>query len=306
MSNTLLGGAIGDALGMPFERKLINDPLLMEWSGENFLASESHQLKPGQWTDDSAMQQIVAESLIQQSTFNPQDLASRYMNWFFSPQSKGAGRTTRLAMENLKAGKSWEHSGIVGSIGNGTAMRAAPFGVFYRHDIPMLIQSVKIDNSITHASEEAEAGALAIALTAAYAANNDIEDLLKKIIRFLPDTQVKKSIFSLDAMVHSEHITAEQALRLIGTKFDVRETVPAALYCFMKFKDYHSAVVAAIKAGGDTDTTAAIVGALFGAKDGLQGIKAHLISQVEKSDYLIQLDSQLYNRSNTNYFPLKQ
>ena len=102
-------------------------------------------------------------------------------------------------------------------------------------------------------------------------------------------------------MVDSPYITPEQALRVIGTKGDVRQTVPAALYCYLKFDTYHEAVVASIRAGGDTDTTAAIVGALFGAKLGMRGIDSALATSVEESERLIELDSQLYNRSNDSF-----
>ena len=67
----------------------------------------------------------------------------------------------------------------------------------------------------------------------------------------------------------------------------------------MKFDNYNEAVLAAIKAGGDTDTTAAIVGALFGAKLGIKAIDP-IYYVVEDFDRLI-LDSQLYNRSNGSF-----
>jgi ADP-ribosylglycohydrolase len=71
----------------------------------------------------------------------------------------------------------------------------------------------------------------------------------------------------------------------------------------LKFTDYHEAIVTAIKAGGDTDTTAAVVGALFGAKYGLKAIDPVIASGVEDADKLVELDSQLYNRSGKSFFP---
>ena len=61
------------------------------------------------------------------------------------------------------------------------------------------------------------------------------------------------------------------------------------------------AIKAAIRAGGDTDTTAAIVGALFAARDGTMDMLDSWITGVEDSAQLIKLDSQLYNRSNDSY-----
>jgi ADP-ribosyl-[dinitrogen reductase] hydrolase len=302
MSNVLLGTAVGDALGVPFETKLVNYEPLVKWDGKTFLGSEYHKLKPGQYSDDTQMSLMVAESLIQNHGFNPDDLAARYVEWIATGAARGYGRTTLMAVQNLQSGKHWSESGIAGSYGNGTAMRAAPFGVYFRNDLHSLVNIVKIDSAITHASEDAEAGALAIALTAAYACNNDLDRLLDKLYEQLPASKVRSIVYSLDSLLHSEYITPAQALRVLGTKANVIETVPSALYCFLKFDNYHEAVLAAIKAGGDTDTTAAIVGALFGAKDGIKAIDKSFHT-VEDFDKLIELDSQLYNRSNGMFFP---
>lgn len=301
MSSVLLGTAIGDALGVPFETKLANYEELVAWDGETFLGSEHHGLKPGQYSDDTQMSLMVAESLIESHGFNPDDLAERYVDWIMSGRARGYGKTTLLAIQNLVNGKHWSESGIAGSYGNGTAMRAAPFGVYFRNDISSLISICKMDSAITHASDEAEAGSIAIGIAAAYAVNRESEGLLDELWKILPDSKVKSIVYSLDSLIDSPHITPEQALRVIGTKADVRQSVPAALYCFLKFDNYGDAIKAAIRAGGDTDTTAAIVGALFAARDGTVNMLPSWIEGVEDSAQLIKLDSQLYNRSNDSY-----
>jgi ADP-ribosylglycohydrolase len=171
--------------------------------------------------------------------------------------------------------------------------------VFFRNDLYSLVNIIKIDSAITHRSEDAEAGAITIGLAAAFAINQDTDRLIERIVERLPDSKVKKIISSLDSLLNSD-ITAQQALRLLGTKGNVVETVSSAIYCFLKFDNYSDAVIAAIKAGGDTDTTAAIVGALFGAKLGMKAIDKKLYA-VEDFDLLVKLDSQLYNRSNTEF-----
>ncbi len=302
MCNVLLGTAVGDALGVPFETKLVNNPALMEWDGKSYLGSEHHQLQPGQYSDDTQMSLMVAESLINNQGFNPDDLSARYVDWMTSGRARGWGKITLMAIQNLVSGKHWSESGIAGSLGNGTAMRAAPFGVYFRNDIPVLIKVCKIDSAITHASPDAEAGSIAIAMTAALAVNGDTDNLLERVWEYLPDSKVKNTIYSLGTLITSEHISPQQALKVLGTKANVQETVPAALYCFLKFDNYCDAVVTAIRAGGDTDTTAAIVGALFGAKLGMKAIDRSFYA-VEDFDKLVELDSQLYNRSNQSFFP---
>lgn len=301
MSSVLLGTCIGDALGVPFETKLANYQPLLDWDGETFLGSEHHNLKPGQYSDDGQMSIMVAESLIENHGFNPAELAARYVDWLVSKRARGYGKTTLLAVQNLINGKSYTESGIPGSYGNGTAMRAAPFGVYFRNDLRTLIEVCKVDSAITHVSEEAEAGSLAIALTTAYAINGDTDNLLSKLGEFLPESKVRTAIYSLDSLIDNPDITPAQALRFIGTKADVRQTVPAALYCFLKFRAFGNAVEAAIRAGGDTDTTAAIVGGMIGARDGTMDMYGNWIHGVEDSQTLVKLDSQLYNRSNGSF-----
>ena len=59
-SNVLLGGAIGDALGVPFEKKQAIDPFLIGWDGKSFLGSSHHKLLPYQYSDDTQMSIMVA------------------------------------------------------------------------------------------------------------------------------------------------------------------------------------------------------------------------------------------------------
>jgi ADP-ribosyl-[dinitrogen reductase] hydrolase len=302
MSNVLLGTAIGDALGVPFETKLANYEPLIAWDGKAFLGSAHHKLLAGQYSDDTQMSLMVAESLIANKGFRPEDLSARYVEWIVSKRARGYGRTTLMAVQNLLLGKSWNESGVAGSYGNGTAMRAAPFGVYFRDNLKELVEVCKVDSAITHVSEEAEAGSIAIALATAYIINDDADNLLEKLWVVLPNSKVKDAVFSLGSLIDSANITPQQALRVIGTKGDVRQTVPAALYCYLKFDTYQEGVEASIRAGGDTDTTAAIVGALFGAELGMNGIGAEFYS-VEDFDKLVKLDSQLYNRSNDSFFP---
>lgn len=304
MSNTLLGGAIGDALGVFAEGKPANNPLLLSWDQKSFLGSEHHNLKPGQFSDDSQFSQTIAQSLIDNNGFNPDDLSKRYVELFTSKTIRGYGHTTLMAVSSLIEGKHWSESGVAGSFGNGTAMRAAPFGIYFRDDLKSLIDVATIDAQITHASDEAIAGSIAIGIAAALASKQNTNNLLTDnfidaITTRLPDSKVKQKIFSLLALTSSD-ISPTQVLGFLGTKADVRETVPASLYLFMKFDNYQQAVLAAINAGGDTDTTAAIVGSLFGAR-GMKDIPQDWIDKVEDKDKLIILDSQLYNRSNGSF-----
>ena len=302
MSNVLLGGAIGDALGKFAESKTADYAPLLAWNGIDFIASEHHNLAANCFTDDTQFSLEVAKSLIENNGFEPDDLAERYVKLFTSKTIRGYGRTTLAAVQNLYDGIHWSKSGVSGSCGNGTAMRAAPFGIYFRNDLPTLIDVCRIDSAITHASDEAEAGSIAIALATAYAINNDTEDLLEKIHDALPTSKVKEIIFSLGSLVDSPYILPSQALNVLGTRADVRMTIPAVLYTFVRFNDYHPGIECIIRGGGDCDTNGAILGALYGAKFGMKCFPSHMVNNIEDSLKLIELDSQLFNRSNAKFF----
>lgn len=302
MSNALLGCAIGDALGVFAESKLVNYPPLLEWDGKTFLGSEYHKLPPTFYSDDTQLSIEIAESLIQNNGFNPDDLAQRYVNWIVSGRARGYGRTTLAAVQNLQAGKHWSQSGIVDSYGNGTAMRVSPLAIWFRNDRVALIEAATIDAQITHASNEAIAGSIAIALAAFYAVNNDTDNLLEKIVPHLPDSKVKNSVFSLSALIEASNISPAAALSVLGTRADVRMTIPSVLYCYIKFNNYQQGCETIIRGGGDTDTNSAILAALYGAKYGRQHFSEYHAKNVEDSGRLITLDSQLYNKSGCPYF----
>lgn len=289
--NVLLGGAIGDSLGMPFETRKAADPFLVNWDGESYLESEYHKLNPGQWTDDSQMQQILAESLIEYADFNPDDLAKRYVDWIYSGRSRGYGRTTKIAIDALKNGTHWSKSGVDGSLGNGTAMRAAPLGVYFRNDYNKIVECASIDAYMTHASAEAKVGSIAIALTTAFALNNDLQDHFERLAEYLPNSLIKYMLPQIKNLYFNRDILPAKALALIGTSANVTHTVPAVLYCFKKFLHFNEGIVTIIRAGGDTDTQASILGNLFGAQG--HDIPQKWIDGVEDSEKIQKLDLQL-------------
>jgi poly(ADP-ribose) glycohydrolase ARH3 len=197
-----------------------------------------------------------------------------------------------MAIQNLQVGKHWSKSGIPQSYGNGTAMRVAPLGVFYHDDLYGLIEAATVDAKITHNSDEAVAGSIAIALAIYFILNKNENSMINNITYHLPESEVKNKLLTLPVLLLSDKTPAE-ALQILGTRADVRQTVPSSLYCYLKFSNYRNAVVAAIRGGSDCDTTGAITGALCGAKYGMQGIPQEWVNQIEDREKLIDLDLQL-------------
>lgn len=301
---TLVGCAIGDALGNPFEMKPAASPLLQRWDGLFKAGGTFWRGEAGQYTDDTLMSMALASSLIEKGGFEAEHVAAQYLAWYESGNTRGIGTTTAGAMVNLKLGAAWNESGLTLSAdglpagGNGTAMRAAPIGLFYRNDPETMLKAAILDASITHNSHEPKMGSVAVALATAFLANGTHSQVgvLEEVKEIIADSEVKEKLILAHSLIEN-NASHSEALAQIGTSGYVPETVGAAFYCFAVTDNFKDAVVMAVKAGGDTDTTAAIVGALAGTYYGLEGIPSEYKDQVENFQLLQDLTDELVNNT---------
>lgn len=296
---TLVGCAIGDALGNPFEMKKANYEPLMKWDGQFKEGGTFWWGQPGQYTDDTLMSIALSASLVEFQGFNPEDIGKKYLAWKESGNTRGIGGTTSAALSNLKNGAHYTESGLthnngMPASGNGTAMRAAPLGLAFRDNLEQLLTNAMEDASITHNAIEPKMGSMAVALGTALLANrtHDPKETLIQVHDIVADSIVKDK---LALAIHhiNEGTDAAEALADIGVGGYVPETVGAAFYCLAKGKDFRDVVVMAVKAGGDTDTTAAIAGAMAGTWYGLEGIPQEYKDGVENFDLLQGLTDEL-------------
>ncbi len=155
--STLLGCAIGDALGMPVEswkkeqiRKYagkITDflaPVLVKDENGNLVQQDefgklrywTRDFQKGEYTDDTILTIALAESLVAQRGFDLEDIAKRQAAEYtkrLQPDGTvfgGFGWTTIDGFKNLLAGKSPYESGVIGGPGNAPAMKMAPLGLW--------------------------------------------------------------------------------------------------------------------------------------------------------------------------------
>jgi ADP-ribosyl-[dinitrogen reductase] hydrolase len=291
----LVGLAVGDALGMPFETAHMLDSRLLAWDGLSYQASSFHGLAPGQWTDDTMMSKCLAESLLERHGYDPVDAAAHYTKWFLSGERRGMGRATADALGRLARGTPWDSSGVKGAEGNGTAMRAGVLGAFY-HVLPAsAAEFARLDATITHQSDEAQHGSAVIAAAVALLVTGVSKKLLLSwLLTHLPSTsKIYAGLRSIQAM-QAENRRVEDVLGTdLQTGAHVVQTVPAAIAALVLTDSYTACVQAAIRAGGDTDTTAAVAGGLAGAHYGYAAIPEHLTKGLEACDQLRRLELDL-------------
>lgn len=296
----LTGLAVGDALGMPFETEPRFSKRIASWTGD-FRESTYHKLKPGQWTDDTKMARLLAESLLKNKDFDPADIARRYRAWYRSGDLRGMGKATKQALQRLEDGCPWVHSGVLGAEGNAPAMRAAPIGFYFRYNPKDAMEVARREARITHDSDVAAEGAAIVALGVALITNGTYHSLdqdLGRIMvgRLYPDKPSNLGYSLTLAIVRAmqKRMYKEPALDgMPGSNAHTIQTIPAAFYAFSASRNYREAVELAVRAGGDTDTTAAIAGALAGSFYGIDQVQRYL-PQLEDAEALRTLESHLY------------
>jgi ADP-ribosyl-[dinitrogen reductase] hydrolase len=291
----LLGLAIGDALGMPFEGMRADTIRTHHGEVREFLPA--HGLSPGQYTDDTKMMLCIAESIVEKGRVDPEDVAQRFVGWFDSGDLRGIGLTCQEAILNLKGEIPWRDSGRRGywAAGNGAAMRIAPVGLIDCHDMEQLREDSWATSVITHNNSEAVAGAVAVAYPIAHLISGEVDErtFLPEIAAFVGDSEVARHLEQAQSLFSSRTPT-EDALAVLGTSGYVVETVASAFYCFLRTPDdFLTTVSSAVMGGGDADTTAAVAGAISGAYNGVSRMPKHLVEGVEDSQRLQQLGKDI-------------
>jgi len=294
----LLGLAVGDALGMPAEgcspaeiRKLFAEGLC-------FLADERRFLKKGQFTDDTQLALCCVDSILATGGVDTNDIADRFLDMFLRGELRGIGRSTVESLLRLKSGVYAEEAGEEGfyAAGNGVAMRIAPVGLLFAFVEGDIYDDVRKASVMTHRNEEAIAGGHVVAEVVRRCAGKDmgIGEAAQKALERIDGTKVAERLREALKMLE-KGVGADDAVWCLGTSGYVVETVASAVYvAAFCGENFTEAMRVLIFAGGDTDTTAAICGALIGAKYGKDVIPQALCAGVERGEEIEQKARRLY------------
>ena len=283
----LLGTAVGDALGLPGEG--LSRRRLERW----LPGLERYRLVFGRGmcsddTDHACMvAQAVAVSAGRTARFSS-SLAWRLRFWFIGLPA-GIGFATLRAILKLWLFVPPPFSGVR-SAGNGPAMRSALLGVVFADSDALLVMHVSASTTITHRDPRAECGALAVALAARAAMRcEDSTSFLMQLERFTaPFGEAGGELLRLAERAANSAALGEptpQFAASLGCASAVSgymyHSVPVALQAWLSHpSDLDAALAAVIRCGGDTDTTAAITGAIVGAGLGRAGIPAHRLERL--------------------------
>jgi ADP-ribosylglycohydrolase len=264
---SLDGLSVGDAFGECFF-SISLDPV----SHQQRLAN---RLPPGwRWlyTDDTEMAMAILEVLDEHRRIDQDELAQAFALRYAADDRRGYGAGAHQLLMRLNGGAAWQQVsqelfGGAGSLGNGGAMRVAPLGAYFADDDPAVIaEQAQLSAQVTHAHPEGQAGAIAIALAAAWACDRRASlqrELFEFVLAGMPGGLTREGVE--EAMALSPSADVSEAVRMLGngSRVTAPDTVPFALWCAARHLDnYVDALWTTVSGGGDMDTNCAIVGGI--------------------------------------------
>jgi len=283
----LLGAAVADAIGLPTEGM---SPAKIEKLG--WAKDLRHRLffGRGMWSDDTEHSIMLSQALL--TSNGDHKKFSRSLAWEFRMWLLGipaaSGMATAKAILKLWMGFPPKHSGVF-SAGNGPAMRAAPVAAMFPDSAEQRRAFTEAQTKITHSDPKALIGAQAICeVAAALLTSATPPEIISILEEVSDDPQWREIVDRLDEALLG-NLTLSQFIDLIngrpqkGVSGYIYQTVPAVLFLGIRNGwDYEKTITQLIAAGGDTDTTAAIAGALCGAFGGRSCIPNSWINEIKE------------------------
>ncbi|UOK40043.1 ADP-ribosylglycohydrolase family protein [Pseudomonas palleroniana] len=303
------GLALGDALGMPTQ-SLSREQVRMQFGAITAL-QDAHADQPiapnmpaGSITDDTEQAILVGELLVEgQGKIDPQVLAQRLIDWEAAMRAKGSqdllGPSTKRAIEMILAGHTPQESGRYGTT-NGAAMRITPVGIAADiRDPAQFIQAVIQACQVTHNTTLGISSAASVAAVVSAGINGvDLGEALNIGVQIAQQAQdhgywvaggrISTRISwarTLSVGSGDKALFADLLYELIGTSVASQESVVVSFALAQQVAvgdmSAFEALCLAASLGGDTDTIAAMLGAMLGACLGLQCWPEAMIEQVK-------------------------
>jgi ADP-ribosyl-[dinitrogen reductase] hydrolase len=306
LESLIIGFAVGDALGVPFEF-LESDEIQFNYEDE-MVGEGTHNQLAGTFSDDTSLICCTIEAFIQDNS--TQRIADNFLKWknenFWTAKDEvfDIGNTTLIALKAL------EHNGdLTGqatnneyNCGNGSLMRILPLLPYTIHmEMNEKFDFIHSVSAITHGHIR---NSIACFIYLEFA-KNIIEDktgnkniILSKTVRnvvkclqFKKETAEELKHFNQLFNKLPQHLNAHE----ISNSGYVVDSLILCMHCFMKYNRYEMCVWYAISFGGDTDTNAALTGALRALKGGLHEIPKRWLNQLAKKEELFDLTERWFN-----------
>lgn len=293
---SLLGLAVGDALGVPLEFRIPGSftPI------DDMVGGGIFDVMVGQWTDDTSMALCLAQSLIEQG-FNPVDQLQKYVRWWREGYLSSIdrcfdiGNATVEALINFEKTKSpYCGSTDPRSAGNGSIMRLAPVPLFYsKSPLEAIARSAESSRTTHQAQTTIDACRYFGALLVGAVNGASQDELLSKYYSPISGYWEENPLVEEIQEIAAGSFKHRQPPEIQGSGYVVK-SLEAALWAFYHSRTFEEGCLLAVNLGMDADTTGAVYGQLAGAYYGESGIPESWLSQLIRVNLIESIASKLY------------
>ncbi len=299
----LLGTFVGDALGAPVRGWKLERIVREHGEVREVLAGKQ---EAGRYSDDTQTMIAFAEWLLEDDG-GCASLAARLAGAY--DPGRGYGRGTTDVLRRLRAGEAWEtaadHVFPRGSFGNGAAVRVAPAAALFHDDAEALSRVVEESSLVTNPHPLGIGGAMLQArqIALALARRGERLDPIAVAVELRsaePVVEYRQKLRTVEECLERRAPLATVRDRL-GCNSTALGSVTTALYCFLsRPESFEEALVAAASLGGDSDSLAAMTGAIAGAHHGASAIPERWRRALEQGGkghaYVERLADRLWDR----------
>ena len=296
--DSLIGFAIGDAVGVPVEftsreTLKVNPTTDMEEYG-------THYQPKGTWSDDTSMTIATVYSMIENNTIDYNDIMYKFREWMTTGKYTATGRcfdvggTCSSAIYHFNGTNACE-CGLkeINSNGNGSLMRMLPI-VYYcyykKSNDNEIYNYVERLSSLTHGH--------AISVLGCYLYVKYMINLLNGMDKYDSYESLKNinlSFFDENTLNVYNHILKKDIskikLRDIKSSGYILDTLEAVLWTILNTRNYKDSILVSVNMGDDTDTVGAITGSISGLIYGINSIPLEWLENLKKKDELLELSS---------------
>ena len=289
----LLGLVAGNQLGVPTEGM---GSEAIRKAFPNGLHDLAPPPKNSPYDDDAAMALLLGESLLAAKGFDATDVAHRWVKWM-KVDGRGIGWTTKRALTLIDRGKEPFEAGRLAhqespgrSAGNGSVMRCVPVALRYHDDVDRLIRVSTQQAAITHADERCTWAAAAVNLAARELLHGNIY-FIEEVLHRIGDRAPRV----LRDAIHRVPREGESDLPITraGETGYVVHCVEIAFWFVAHDRTLEESLIHLAQAGGDTDTNAAVAGALLGARHGETALPPRWMDQLVGAQGIGKLAEEL-------------
>jgi ADP-ribosyl-[dinitrogen reductase] hydrolase len=292
---TLLGLAIGDALGMPVRGLPAAEIAATHGEVAGYLPAtgpDGTEIGRGEFTEESEITLCIVESLTANGgVVDVETIGPRVVYLTRGESKQWMSGDTLAALQAADASLNFqvpinEDDPATGEV----ASRGVAIGLLHSMgdlDPGALRADAEAVTRLTHGSPAAIAATTAVAHAVRLAARGETprREWAKDVAGILQTGELADRLLLADELLTSGMPTAA-AIARVGTGEAAVESVPAAFLAAMAADSFAEAVLTAVNAGGATDSIAAIAGALAGAAGGISNIPQRFIDDLESRIYV--------------------